>query len=151
MVLFRTAVGQYVRRINLRGVAQLGRVCREGHTNATPGFSRAGLEPRCEGRKARLVRRRSAGGNINLRGVAQLVARLVRDQEVRGSSPRTPIFGSSKDVIYGQLEIWGEKVCCMLRLPRDPGPVRPVQDVCHWHTGPRTPISFITRTPIFGS
>jgi acylphosphatase len=29
---------------------------------------------------------------MSLRGVAQLVARLVRDQEVRGSSPRTPIF-----------------------------------------------------------
>ncbi len=129
-----------MRQLNLRGVAQLGRVCRVGHTVATPGFSRAGLEPRSEGRKARLVRNYKTGGSINLRGVAQLVARLVRDQEVRGSSPRTPILGSSKDVIYGQLEIWGEKVCRMLRLPRDPGPVRPVVNGCHWHPRPRTPI-----------
>jgi hypothetical protein len=84
---------------SLRGVAQLGRVCRGGHTGATPGFSRAGLEPRCGGRKARLVRRQSAGGNMYLRGVAQLVARLVRDQEVRGSSPRTPIFEVAKGLV----------------------------------------------------
>jgi hypothetical protein len=28
----------------------------------------------------------------------------------------------------------------MLRLPRDPGPVRPVVNGCHWHPRPRTPI-----------
>jgi hypothetical protein len=78
--------------MRLRGVAQLGRVCRVGHTLGTAGFSRTGLEPRCEGWKARLVRNRKTGGIMSLRGVAQLVARLVRDQEVRGSSPRTPIF-----------------------------------------------------------
>ena len=126
--------------MDLRGVAQLGPVCRVGHTFGTPGFSRAGLEPRSEGRKARLVRKNETGGSINLRGVAQLVARLVRNQEVRGSSPRTPIFWLGGVIICGQLEIWGEKICRMLRLPRDPGPVRPVVPGCHWHPRPRTPI-----------
>lgn len=95
----------------LRGVAQLGRVCRVGHTILF----------------------------IDLRGVAQLVARLVRDQEVRGSSPRTPILlGGNVDV--GVRFILRLRERLGLRLPRDPGPVRPVQNVCHWHTGPRTPI-----------
>ena len=125
--------------MDLRGVAQLGPVCRVGHTFGTPGFSRAGLEPRSEGRKARLVRKNETGGSINLRGVAQLVARLVRDQEVRGSSPRTPIFWFGIVVCCARFVAWCREKCD-LRLPRDPGPVRPVQNVCHWHTGPRTPI-----------
>jgi hypothetical protein len=74
-----------------------------------------------------------------LRGVAQLVARLVRDQEVRGSSPRTPIFLYRLVIGCVRSIMWSTEGFD-LRLPRDPGPVRPVQDVCHWHTGPRTPI-----------
>jgi hypothetical protein len=61
---FVRTVGGDLGTMSLRGVAQLGRVCRVGHTVPFMDF----------------------------RGVAQLVARLVRDQEVRGSSPRTPIF-----------------------------------------------------------
>lgn len=72
---------------------------------------------------------------IHLRGVAQLVARLVRDQEVRGSSPRTPIF------MLGVVRRCGRFVSRvgesrLLHLPR----VRPVATVCHWHTRPCTPI-----------
>jgi hypothetical protein len=144
--------------INLRGVAQLGPVCRVGHTIGTTGFSRAGLEPLCEGWKARLVRKRKAGGGSDLRGVAQLVARLVRDQEVRGSSPRTPIFKLG-DVHHCDRFVLGVGGSRSLHLPRDPGPVRPVVNVpfgagrcsrrakrvplahgTHRHPRPRTPI-----------
>jgi hypothetical protein len=76
---------------------------------------------------------------MSLRGVAQLVARLVRDQEVRGSSPRTPIFVKGR-VGYGGCSNIGKRSGCVLQLPRDPGPIRPVASVCHWHTRPRTQI-----------
>jgi hypothetical protein len=123
--------------MSLRGVAQLGPVCRVGPTLGTAGFSWTGLEPRGEGWKARLVRNRKAGGGMSLRGVAQLVARLVRDQEVRGSSPRTPIF-IKRRVGFGGCSNIRKRSGCVLGLPRDPGTVRPVANVsfgashCSW-------------------
>ena len=53
--------------------------CKAGKTGLTNGF-----------RVPIIIRQSSAAEDRKERGIAQLVARLVRDQEASGSSPDTP-------------------------------------------------------------